>query len=65
MITTGFPYKEMPKAGFNYTCSGFPNAVDWWGDNFDKMAKNYMKITKSAFLGQNSGGYRGTSQFLR
>ena len=55
----------MPKAGFNYTCSGFPNAVDWWGDNFDKMAKNYMKITKSAFLGQNSGGYRGTSQFLR
>ena len=26
------------------------------GDNWDKMAKNYMKITKLAFFGQNSGG---------
>ena len=26
------------------------------GDNLGKMAKNCMKITKSAFLGQNSGG---------
>ena len=36
--------------------SGFPN----WGrlvggDNLDKMAKKCMKMTKSAFLGQNSG----------
>ena len=38
---------------------GFPNGVDWWGDNLGKMAKNCMKITKSAFLGQNSGGGGG------
>ena len=30
--------------------------VDWWGDNLGKMAKNYMKIAKSVFLGQNSRG---------
>ena len=35
---------------------GFPNWVDWWGDNLDKMAKNCMKMAKSAFLGQNSAG---------
>ena len=40
--------------------AGFPN----WGqlvggDNLDKMAKNCMKMTKSAFLGQNSGGDMG------
>ena len=39
------------------------------GDNLDKMAKNCMKMTKSAFLGQNSGGRGGhggggESQFL-
>ena len=28
-------------------------------DNLDKMAKNCMKMTKSAFLGQNSGGGHG------
>ena len=28
-------------------------------DNLDKMAKNCMKMTKSAFLGQNSGGAWG------
>ena len=33
----------MPKAGFNYTCSGFPNVVDSWGDNLDKMAKTTWK----------------------
>ena len=34
-------------------------------DNLGKMAKNCMKITKSAFLGQNSGGVMGgTSQFF-
>ena len=37
----------------------FPNGVDWWGDNLDKMAKNCMKMTKLAFLGQNSGGNVG------
>ena len=26
------------------------------GDSLGKMAKNCMKMTKSAFLGQNSGG---------
>ena len=40
--------------------AGFPN----WGrlvggDNLDKMAKNCMKMTKSAFLGHNSGGHGG------
>ena len=38
---------------------GFPKGVvDWWwwgGNNLGKMAKNCMKITKLAFLGQNSG----------
>ena len=38
------------------------------GDSLGKMAKNCMKITKSAFLGQNSGGggaaWGGTSQFF-
>ena len=38
---------------------GFPNGVDWWGDNMGKMAKSCMKMTKSAFLGQNSGGGGG------
>ena len=41
---------------------GFPNGVDWWGDNLDKMAKNCMKITKLAFLCQNSGGTWGVGQ---
>ena len=46
-----------------YTDSvGFPLEVDWWG----KMAKNYMKITKSTFLGRNSRGDvgRGQANFL-
>ena len=30
-----------------------------WGDNLDKMTKNCMKMTKWAFLGQNSGGGGG------
>ena len=34
---------------------GFPNEVDWCGDNLGKMAKNCMKMTKSAFLGQDRG----------
>ena len=29
------------------------------GGNLDKMAKNCMKMTKSTFLGQNSGGGHG------
>ena len=28
-------------------------------DNLGKMTKNCMKMTKSAFLGQNSGGGHG------
>ena len=36
---------------------GFPNGVNWWDDNLGKMAKNCMKITKSVFWGQNSGGW--------
>ena len=45
---------------------GFPNEFDLcWDDNLGKMAKNCMKITKSTFLGQNSGGgHGGTSQFF-
>ena len=45
--------------------SGFPN----WGQlvgggNLDKMAKNCMKMTKSAFLDQNSGrGMAGQANF--
>ena len=35
---------------------GFPNGVGLWGNNLVKMAKNCMNITKSRFLGQNSGG---------
>ena len=31
---------------------------DWWGDILGKMAKNCMKITKSAFLGQSIEGAR-------
>ena len=43
-----------------FPLAGFPN----WGrlvggDNFGKMAKNCMEITKSAFFGQNSGGTWG------
>ena len=35
------------------------------GDNLGKMAKNCMKITKSAFWGQKRGGGGGvTSQIL-
>ena len=35
------------------------------GDSLGKMVKNCMKVTKSAFLGQNSGGTWGeTSQFF-
>ena len=30
------------------------------GDNFGKMAKNCMKITKSEFFGQSSGWWGGT-----
>ena len=41
------------------SCRDFPNGIDWWGDNLGKIAKNCMKITKSAFLGQNSGGDMG------
>ena len=45
--------------------SGFPK---WgrlmWGGNLGKMAKNCKKMTKSAFLGQNSGGiWRGQGNF--
>ena len=37
--------------------AGFPKwGQTGGGDNLGKMAKNCMKITKSTFLGQNSGG---------
>ena len=36
------------------------------GDNLGKMVKNCIKMTKSAILGQNSGGDMGaTHQFFR
>ena len=35
---------------------GFSNGVDLWGDNLDKMAKNCLKMTKSAFLGVKTVG---------
>ena len=34
------------------------------GDNLGKMAKNCMKITKSTFLGQNSGRPGGQANFF-
>ena len=34
----------------------FPKLGQLVGDNLDKMAKTFMKVTKLAFLGQNSGG---------
>ena len=39
--------------------------MGWTGGrgNLDKMPKNCMKITKSAFLGKNNGEHGGTSQF--
>ena len=47
---------------------GFPNwgRLVGEGDNSDKMAKNCMKMTKSTFWGQNSGGgtLGGQANFL-
>ena len=42
-----------------HTSQGFPNKVDWCGNNLDKMGINCIKITKSVFLGQKSVGGRG------
>ena len=43
---------------------GFPNGVDFaGGDNLCKVAKNCMKMTKSTFLEQNSGGLGGQANF--
>ena len=39
--------------------TGFPKWDRLVGDNLEKMAKNCMKMTKSAFLGQNSRGGHG------
>ena len=46
---------------FHQTFQGFPNEVDWFGGggNLGKMAKNCMKMTKSAFLDQHRGGVGG------
>ena len=42
------------------TLQRFPNGVDWWGKTiWTKWPKNCMKITKLAFLAQNSGGTWG------
>ena len=41
---------------------GFPNGVHRWEDNLGKMAKNCMKMTKSAVLGQNMRGEMGREQ---
>ena len=41
------------------TSQGFPNGINCCGDSLGIMAKNCMKITKSAFWGQNSGGPKG------
>ena len=35
---------------------GLPKGINWWGNNLDRMTKNCMKIRKSAFLCENSGG---------
>ena len=43
--------------------TGFPKWGQLVGDTLGKMAKNCMKMTKSAFLGQSSGGdIGGTGQ---
>ena len=47
---------------FSQTLQGFPNGVAFGGDSLGKIAKNCMKMTKSAFLGQNSGGEMGGGQ---
>ena len=39
--------------------AGFPKWGRLEGDNVGKMVKNCMKMTKSVFLGQNSGGAWG------
>ena len=41
-------------AVFEVTLQGFPLGFDQWGIVLCKTAKNYMKITKSTFLGQNN-----------
>ena len=63
-IELGHTQISVPKIGI--LMQGFPKRADWWGDNLGKMAKKFMKIIKSAFLGQNSGGdMGGSSQFFR
>ena len=47
-----------PAINFIYI-SGFPKWRRQWGDNLGKMTKSCLKITKSVFLGQNSGGTWG------
>ena len=37
----------------------FPLGINLWGDILGKIAKNWMKITKSRFSGQNLGEHEG------
>ena len=60
---------------FNYSCNptssntllinwGFPMRGWLQGNNWGKMAKTCMKITKSTFFGQNSGSNRRDKSFF-
>ena len=44
---------------------GFPNGVNWWGDSLRKMPKSCMKMTKTTFLCQNSGGTWGSKPIFQ
>ena len=50
---------------FSYQAiQGFPNRVDWLGENFDTIAKNGMKSTKLEFLGQKHRRHGGKNRWL-
>ena len=49
----------------NIISHGFLNEIDLlWGYSLGKMTKNCIKISKSTFLGQNSGGLGGQANFV-
>ena len=43
---------------------GFPNEVDWWGDNLGKVAKKLHENYKIGIFGQSRWGHGETSQFF-
>ena len=61
-----FTYFSNISQKFRWKCemAGFPIRFQLVGDILGQMAKNFMKTTKSTFLGQNSGRHGETSQFF-